>query len=46
MNEFAGNLDEVLKLPLAKAKQALRRFPGIGEPARKRFSYLLEPIQC
>ena len=36
MNEFGGNLDEVLKLPLAKAKHALRRFPGIGEPGAEK----------
>ena len=36
MNEFGGSLDEVLKLPLAKAKQALRRFPGIGEPGAEK----------
>src|SRR2546421_9778966 len=30
--EFGGDLRNALKLPLAKAKQALRKFPGIGEP--------------
>src|SRR6266704_1526737 len=32
MNEFAGDLRQALTLPLPKAKQALRKFPGIGEP--------------
>ena len=36
LNEFAGDLDEVLKLPLAKAKRALRKFPGIGEPGAEK----------
>src|SRR2546423_5234799 len=30
--EFGGDLRNALKLPHAKAKQALRKFPGIGEP--------------
>src|SRR5262245_6995812 len=30
-DEFAGNLRDVLKLPRAKAKKALRKFPGIGQ---------------
>jgi len=33
MNEFGGGLQPALKLPLPKAKQALRRFPSIGEPS-------------
>jgi len=36
MNEFNGDLGEALKLPLAKAKQALRKFPGIGEPGAEK----------
>jgi endonuclease-3 len=32
LEEFDGDLRPVLKLPFAKAKKALRRFPGIGEP--------------
>src|SRR5260370_24672227 len=36
MNEFGGNLNQVLKLPLPKAKQALRKFPGIGEPSAEK----------
>jgi endonuclease III len=31
MNEFDGDLRQVLRLSLAKAKQALRKFPSIGE---------------
>src|SRR5437016_14633159 len=33
MNEFDGDLNPALKLPLPKAKQALRKFPSIGEPS-------------
>src|SRR5690348_11634354 len=36
MNEFGGDLGRALKLPLAKAKQALRKFPGIGEPGAEK----------
>jgi len=36
MNEFGGELKPALKLPLAKAKQALRKFPGIGEPSAEK----------
>jgi len=36
MNEFGGDLTQALKLPLPKAKQALKKFPGIGEPSAER----------
>ena len=36
MNEFGGDLKQALKLPLPKAKQALRRFPIIGEPSAEK----------
>jgi endonuclease-3 len=36
MNEFDGDLGQVLGLPLAKARQALRIFPGIGEPGAEK----------
>ena len=36
MDEFDGDLKPVLKLPLAKAKRALRKFPGIGEPGAEK----------
>src|SRR5262249_17877979 len=32
LEEFDGDLRPVLKLPIANAKKALQRFPGIGEP--------------
>ena len=35
-DEFDGDLDAVLRLPLAKAKKALRKFPGIGEPGAEK----------
>ena len=37
MNEFDGDFKRVLKMPLAKAKQALRKFPSIGEPSAEKF---------
>ena len=37
MNEFGGDLSEALKLPLRKAKKALQKFPGIGEPSAEKF---------
>lgn len=36
MNEFGGEMKQALKLPLPKAKQALRKFPGIGEPSAEK----------
>jgi endonuclease III len=36
MNEFDGDLSQALKLPLSKAKQALRKFPSIGEPSAEK----------
>jgi endonuclease-3 len=36
MNEFGGDLSQALKLPLPKAKQALRKFPSIGEPSAEK----------
>ena len=34
--EFGGDLRNALKLPLAKAKLALRKFPSIGEPGAEK----------
>ena len=36
MNEFGGDLKQALKLPLPKAKQALRKFPSVGEPGAEK----------
>jgi endonuclease III len=36
LEEFDGDLRPVLKLPLAKAKKALQKFPGIGEPGAEK----------
>ena len=36
MNDFEGDLKSVLRLPLPKAKQALRKFPSIGEPSAEK----------
>jgi endonuclease III len=38
--EFGGDLKPVLKLPLAAAKKALRRFPSIGEPGAEKILLL------
>lgn len=40
MNEFDGDLKDALKLSLPKAKQALRKFPGIGEPSAEKILLL------
>jgi len=34
LQEFDGDLDRVLKQPLAQAKKSLKKFPGIGETFR------------
>jgi endonuclease III len=36
VEEFDGDLRPVLKLPLAQAKKALQKFPGIGEPGAEK----------
>jgi endonuclease-3 len=36
LEEFDGDLRPVLKLPLPRAKKALQRFPGIGEPGAEK----------
>jgi endonuclease III len=36
LEEFDGDLHPVLKLPVPKAKKALQKFPGIGEPGAER----------
>src|SRR5205807_3266422 len=36
MNDFEGDLKSVLRLPLPKAKQALQKFPSIGEPSAEK----------
>src|SRR2546425_409744 len=40
MDEFGGDLSPVLKLPLAKAKRALRKFPSIAEPSAEKILML------
>lgn len=32
LDDFAGDLSSALKLPLPKARQALKKFPSIGDP--------------
>jgi endonuclease III len=36
MDDFAGDLTSALKLPLPKARQALKTFPGIGDPGAEK----------
>ncbi len=36
LSEFHGDLAEVLRRPVPKAKRALRRFPSIGEPGAEK----------
>ena len=36
MNEFDGDVESALRLPLPKAKQALQKFPSIGEPGAEK----------
>jgi len=36
MNEFDGDVSAALQLPLPKAKKALQKFPGIGEPSAEK----------
>jgi endonuclease-3 len=36
LQEFEGDLDKVLKQPLAQAKKSLKKFPGIGDPGAEK----------
>lgn len=36
LQEFDGDLDKVLKRPLAQAKKALKKFSGIGDPGAEK----------
>lgn len=36
LQEFDGNLDKILKQPLAQAKKSLKKFPGIGDPGAEK----------
>src|SRR5262245_47855998 len=36
LEEFDGDLDAILKWPLPKARKALQKFPGIGEPGAEK----------
>jgi endonuclease III len=36
LEEFGGDLEEVVRRPIEKAKRALRSFPGIGEPGAEK----------
>ena len=36
LQEFDGDLNSVLSLPMPKAKRALKKFPGIGDPGAER----------
>jgi endonuclease III len=36
LEQFSGDLEAVIRGPLAKAKQSLRSFPGIGEPGAEK----------
>ena len=36
LQEFDGDLDKILKQPLARAKKLLKKFPGIGDPGAEK----------
>lgn len=36
LQEFDGDLDRVLKQPLAQARKSLKKFPGIGDPGAEK----------
>jgi endonuclease-3 len=36
LHEFGGDLRPILRLPLAQAKKALKRFPAIGDPGAEK----------
>ncbi|HEY2363721.1 MAG TPA: hypothetical protein VGK36_21570 [Candidatus Angelobacter sp.] len=36
ISQFGGDLDQILKLPYAQAKKALKQFPNIGDPGAEK----------
>ena len=36
LKEFDGDLDKVVKQPIAQAKKSLKKFPGIGDPGAEK----------
>ncbi|HEY4661233.1 MAG TPA: hypothetical protein VIJ01_04175 [Candidatus Angelobacter sp.] len=36
LSQFGGDLDQILKLPYAQAKKALKQFPNIGDPGAEK----------
>jgi endonuclease-3 len=36
MSQFGGDLDQILRLPYAQAKKALKQFPNIGDPGAEK----------
>jgi len=36
LQEFEGDLDKALKLPITQAKKSLKKFPGIGDPSAEK----------
>jgi endonuclease III len=40
LQQYAGDLDSILKLPYTKAKKALRQFPTIGDPGAEKILLL------
>ena len=40
LNQFAGDLDSILKLPYTAAKKALKQFPNIGDPGAEKILLL------
>jgi len=36
LSEFQGDLRQILKWPIARAKKALKKFPGIGDPGAEK----------
>jgi endonuclease III len=36
LSQFDGHLDQILKLPYAQAKKALKQFPNIGDPGAEK----------
>ena len=36
LQEFDGDLDKVVKQPIAQAKKSLKKFPGIGDPGAEK----------
>lgn len=46
LSQFDGDLEQILKLPYAQAKKALKQFPNIGDPGAEKILMFSTPARA